>query len=197
MKYVYIALGIIVVLGGVGFWFMQSYNGLVTKDEAVRSAWAEVDNNYQRRLDLVPQLVESVKGSSNFEESTLLAVTEARSKVSSMAINPTDFDPASIAAYEQNQGALSTALGRLLVTVESYPELKSVVVFQDLVAQLEGTENRIAVARRDYSQRVESFNAAIKRFPGSLVASFAGFSERGYFKADAGAEKAPKVDFSN
>lgn len=197
MKYVYIILGLIVILGGIGFWFMQSYNALVTKNEAVRSAWAQVDNNYQRRLELIPNLVATVEGASDFEKSTLTAVTEARAKVSSMQINPTDLGPEAIAAYDANQGALSSALGRLLVTVESYPQLKSVVVFQDLVAQLEGTENRIATARRDYSNQVEGFNATIKRFPGSIVASFAGFEEKGYFTADAGAEEAPKVDFSN
>ncbi len=197
MKYVYIGLGIVVVLAGVGFWAMQSYNALVAKHEAVRSAWAQVDNNYQRRLELIPNLVATVEGAADFEKSTLTAVTEARAKVSSMQINPTDLGPEAIAAYEANQGALSTALGRLLVTVESYPQLKSVVVFQDLLAQLEGTENRIAVARRDYSKEVEGFNVMIKRFPGSIVAAFAGYSEKGYFTATPGADKAPTVDFAN
>lgn len=192
-----IALGVVVIIAlGVG----AVYNGLVSSDQNVRSHWAQVENVYQRRLDLVPNLVETVKGAANFEKSTYTAVTEARSKASgalqNAAVNPAG-DARSVAEVQQTQGELSSALGRLMVVVENYPDLKATQNFRDLQTQLEGTENRIAVERMRFNEAAQAFNAKRLSFPTNLVASLFGnrFAEKSYFKAEASAQTAPKVKF--
>lgn len=172
-----------------------SYNSMVNMDENVKSKWGEVQTQYQRRSDLVPNLVATVKGQANFETSTLTAVTEARAKATSIQVDPTKLTPETIQKYQAAQGQLSTALGRLLVASENYPNLRSNDAFNNLQAQLEGTENRISVARRDFNEAVQTYNSKIRSFPANITAKMFGFTEKGYFAAEAGAEKAPKVQF--
>lgn len=187
-----VALAVLVV----GLWAVGAYNGIVGKSEAVKTAWAQVENQYQRRADLVPNLVEVVKGSSKFEKETLTAVVEARAKVGQVTLGKGVLeDPAAFKKFEEAQGGLSSALSRLMVVVEKYPELKSTQGFRDLQVQLEGTENRVTVARMDFNNSAQDYNTAIKRFPGSLVAGFGHFSERPYFQAAPEAAKAPVVKF--
>lgn len=192
-----IIVGVVVVLGLlVG----SSYNGLVSRDQQVQSQWGQVQNVYQRRLDLVPNLVETVKGAAGFEKSTYLAVTEARAKaegaLGSAGANPAN-DPGKIAQVQQTQGELSSALSRLMVVVENYPDLKATANFRDLQAQLEGTENRITVERMRFNDAAQAFNAKRLSFPTNLVAGLFGsrFAEKAYFKADEGASKPPQVKF--
>lgn len=191
-----VLLVVVVVLGGAFMWGKGIYNGFVGFDEAVTSAWSQVENNYQRRMDLIPNLVETVKGAAEFEQETFTAVAEARSKAGEVQLtSETLRDPQALARFEQAQGELSSALSRLLVTVERYPELKATDAFRDLQAQLEGTENRITVARRDFNEAVRAYNTSIRRFPANLVAGFTGFEQRPYFEAREGADEAPKVEF--
>lgn len=175
---------------------VSTYNALVTLDQKVQGQWAQVENVYQRRADLVPNLVETVKGAAAFEKETFTAVTEARSKVAA-ASGPAPADAASLQKYQQAQDQLSSALTRLLVVVEKYPDLKATQNFRDLQAQLEGTENRIAVERMRFNEAAREFNTRRDSFPTVLFASFFGgrFQEKGYFRAEPGAEKAPKVQF--
>ena len=181
----------------IAFWYMGTYNSLVNRQESVNGAWAQVQNVYQRRLDLVPNLVETVKGAANFERSTLSAVVEARSRVGSLTVDKSLLnDPAQFKKFEAAQGELSGALSRLLAVAENYPILKATENFRDLQVQLEGTENRIAVERRSFNEAVISYNVAIRRVPASIVAGMAGFKERPYFEAAPEAAKAPKVDFA-
>lgn len=182
----------ILLLGGCG---CSGYNGLVQKDQNVKSKWANVESDYQRRSDLVPNLVNTVKGAANFEQETLTQVIEARSKATQTTVNAGDLSPEKIAAFQKAQGELSGAIGRLLVSVERYPELKATEAFRDLQAQLEGTENRIKVSRNDFNAAVQDYNTSVKKFPMVLFSGIFGFTEKGYFTADAGAEKAPTVDF--
>ena len=180
------------------FYGISVNNGLVSKEEGVNSAWAQVENQYQRRADLVPNLVNTVRGAANFEQETLTAVVEARSQATSINVSADDLtDPAKIAQFQQAQAQLSGALSRLLVTVERYPELQANANFRYLQAQLEGTENRIATERKRFNDAAQSYNTSIRRFPASLIASIGGFDQKAYFEADAGAEQAPTVDFSN
>lgn len=172
-----------------------SYNSMVKLDENVKSKWGAVQSQYQRRADLIPNLVNTVKGAANFEKGTLTAVTEARAKATSIQVDPTKLTPESIKAYQAAQGELSAALGRLLSVTENYPDLKANENFKDLQVQLEGTENRINVARLDFNQAVQDYNSKIRAFPANLTAKMFGFSEKGYFTAEAGADKAPKVEF--
>jgi LemA protein len=172
------------------------YNNLQSADEQIAAAWAEVLNQYQRRADLIPNLVETVKGFAAQEQEVLVGVTEARSKVSSIQATPELInDPEAFAQFQAAQGELSSALSRLLVTVERYPELKSDANFRDLQAQLEGTENRITVERQRYNERAQAYNTARLRFPAVVFARLMGFGEKAYFKAAAGADQAPQVDF--
>jgi LemA protein len=179
---------------------VSSYNGLVGLDQDVKAEWAQVENVYQRRLDLVPNLVATVKGAAAFEKDTFTAVTEARSRAASVsgasAARPPS-DPAELKKYEEAQNQLSSALSRLLVVVEKYPDLKATQNFRDLQAQLEGTENRIAIERMRFNEATQSFNTKRISFPTSVLASFFGsrFQEKGYFRADPGAAKAPQVAF--
>jgi LemA protein len=180
----------------VALWAVGAYNGIVGRNEAVSTAWAQVENQYQRRADLVPNLVEVVKGSSKFEKDTLTAVVEARARVGQLTVGKDVLqDPAAFKKFEEAQGGLSSALSRLMVVVEKYPELKSAQGFRDLQVQLEGTENRVAVARMDFNNAAQGYNTSIKRFPGSIVAGFGGFKERPYFSAAPEAAKAPAVRF--
>jgi LemA protein len=173
------------------------YNKLVTKEETVNQQWANVENVYQRRSDLIPNLVATVKGVANFEQSTLTAVIEARAKATSVNINPKNLDEASLQKFQQAQDGLSSAIGRLMVVVERYPELKATQNFSELQAQLEGTENRIAVERRTFNEVAQNYNAYLRSFPAAMFAGMFGFQKKAYFQAQAGAENAPKVDFAN
>ncbi len=194
---------ILAVLGGlllIGFlvvgWGVSVYNRLVSLDEGVKSAWSQVENQYQRRYDLIPNLVETVKGYAKQEREVLENVTNARSRVGQLTVTPEILnDPDAFAKFQQAQDGLSSALSRLLAVVENYPNLKSNENFLTLQAQLEGTENRISVERRRFNETVQSFNTTIRRFPASFVASFTSFREKAYFKAAAGAEQAAQVKF--
>jgi len=199
-----IALGCLGVVIGLAvilvFLVIGSYNSLVTLDQRVTSQWAQVENVYQRRADLVPNLVETVKGAAAFEKDTFTAVTEARSKVGQItpaAAQSIINDPNAFAKFQQAQDGLSSALSRLMVVVEKYPDLKATQNFRDLQSQLEGTENRIAVERMRFNEEAKAFNTKRMRFPTVLIAGFFGsrFNEKPYFKAQAGAETAPKVQF--
>jgi len=172
-----------------------SYNSMVKMDENVKGKWGNVQTQYQRRADLIPNLVNTVKGEANFEKSTLTEVTEARAKATSIQVDPTKLTPETIQKYQAAQGQLSTALGRLLVASENYPNLKSNSAFEGLQAQLEGTENRITVARKDFNDAVQEYNSKIRSFPANLTAKMFGFSEKGYFQADPASAKAPTVQF--
>ncbi len=184
------AVGIFIYTKAVG-----SYNQFVTQDEVVNGTWAEVETQYQRRADLIPNLVSTVKGYAEFEQETLTGVIEARSKATSMTIDPTNLTQENLAQFQQAQDQLSGALSRLLVTVERYPDLKANQNFLELQAQLEGTENRIAVARRNFNESVVTYNQNIRTFPNNIFAGWYGFEGKGTFKASEGAENAPTVQF--
>ncbi len=190
-----IGLGVVLLLV---FYGISVNNGLVSQEENVEGAWAQVENQYQRRADLIPNLVNTVKGAANFEQETLTSVIEARSKATSINISATDLnDSAKLAQFQEAQNQLSGALSRLLVTVEKYPELKANANFRDLQSQLEGTENRIATERKRFNDAAQGYNTAIRKFPSSIFASIGGFERKAYFEADKGAENAPTVDFNN
>ncbi len=171
------------------------YNTMVEKDESVETAWANVQNAYQRRADLVPNLVNTVKGAANFEQETLTQVIEARAKATSVNISADNLTPENIQQFQAAQGQLSGALSRLLATVEAYPELKANQNFLELQAQLEGTENRIAVERRKFNEAVQDYNTTVRSFPNNLMAGMFGFERKGHFEAEAGAQTAPTVQF--
>ena len=184
----------------IGFVILASqsscgYNTMVQKDETVDSQWANVQNAYQRRADLVPNLVNTVKGAANFEKETLTQVIEARAKATSVNINPGDLTPENLQKFQAAQGELSGALSRLLVSVERYPELKANQNFLELQAQLEGTENRIAVERRKFNETVQDYNSYIRSFPRNFIAGWFDFDKKGYFEADTNAQTAPTVQF--
>lgn len=172
------------------------YNKMVKLDETVQQAWAQVENVYQRRADLIPNLVKTVQGAAEFEKGTLESVVNARSKASSMQIDPSNLTEENIAKFQQVQDELSSALNRLMVVVERYPELKANQNFLELQAQLEGTENRIAVERKKFNETVQNYNTVIRRFPNNIFAGMFNFDKKGYFKAKEGAENAPEVDFN-
>jgi LemA protein len=175
---------------------ISAYNNLVNLNERVNASWSQVENQYQRRSDLIPNLVNTVKGYANFERGVLTDVTNARAKVSQMTVTPEVLNnPQAFQRFEQSQGQLSNALSRLLVTVENYPDLKANENFLQLQAQLEGTENRIAVERRKFNQTVQEYNTTIKTFPNSLFAGTFGFGQKQYFKSTPGSETPPKVEF--
>ena len=188
-----IAVAVIVLLA---IWGISKYNGLVTIDQNVKNKWSQVENQYQRRSDLIPNLVNVVKGYTSHERETLEGVINARSKATSTTINANDMDEAALQRFQQNQDALSSALSRLMVVVEKYPDLKANEQFRDLSSQLEGTENRITTARRDFNDAAQKYNTHRNKFPTVIVAGLAGFRERPYFTAQAGSEVAPTVDFS-
>ncbi|MBR5877145.1 MAG: LemA family protein [Alistipes sp.] len=173
----------------------STYNGMVEKEEAVRSAWANVETQYQRRADLIPNLVSTVKGYAQHEESTLKAVVDARAKATSVNITPDQLNEQSIAEYQKAQSAVTSALGRLIAVSENYPDLKANQNFLELQAQLEGTENRISVARKQFNDTTQLYNTSVRKFPANLVAMIFGFDQKPYFEADASASSAPKVEF--
>lgn len=183
-----------VVLAGF-FWVKNVYNRMVVSDENVQATWAQVENVYQRRADLIPNLVATVKGYAEHESATLENVTAARAKATQITVSPEDLTEESIARFNEAQGELSSAIGRLLMVTENYPDLKANQNFLDLQAQLEGTENRITTERMKFNEAAKQFNTEIRRFPDNIVASMFGFEKKGYFEAQAGAETAPKVEF--
>ncbi len=191
-----VLLIVVLLLGFAGCAGCGTYNTLVSQDEAVEQSWADVETQYQRRADLIPNLVNTVKGAANFEQETLESVTEARARATSINVSADDLnDPEKIRQFQEAQSQLSGALGRLLAVAENYPQLQATAAFRDLQVELAGTENRIAVARRDYNGAVQGYNTAVRRFPANVVASFTGFDRRTPFEADAGAENAPTVAF--
>ncbi|MEY2704605.1 MAG: hypothetical protein RL407_667 [Bacteroidota bacterium] len=196
MKKILIPVGIIAVLGVLIYAkAVSAYNQFVQAEETINGQWAEVETQYQRRADLIPNLVNTVKGYADFEQETLTGVVEARAKATSVQIDPTQLTPEKLAEFQQAQDQLSGALSRLLVTVEKYPDLKANQNFLELQAQLEGTENRISVARKKFNESVQGYNTSIRTFPNNLFAGWYGFVAKGYFEAAAGAENAPTVQF--
>lgn len=191
-----ISVGVILLLSAVMiFSGVSKYNKLVSLEENVNEKWSQVENVYQRRADLIPNLVNTVKGYAEHEQQTLTKVIEARSKATSIDVDPNNLNPEALQNFQQAQKGLSSALSRLMVVVERYPELKASQNFRDLQAQLEGTENRISVERRKFNQAARAYNTAIRKFPTNLIANSMGFEKKAYFEADQGAEKAPEVNF--
>ena len=190
-----VVIGIVAVVVLLALVSGCGYNGLVKLDENVKSKWGTVQTQYQRRADLIPNLVSTVKGAAKFEQGTLTAVTEARAKATQMTVKADDLSPENIAKFQAAQGQLSQALGKLLSITENYPELRATEQFRDLSVQLEGTENRITVARKDFNDAVQEYNGKIRAFPTNLTAGLLGFKVKGYFEADAAAANAPKVEF--
>lgn len=184
-----------IILGLLVLWGVGGYNGLVSSREGVNKAWANVEAQYQRRSDLIPNLVATVKGAADFEKSTLEAVTQARANATSIKIDPNNLTPEKLQEFQQAQAQLGGALGRLLAVAENYPQLRAVQNFTDLQAQLEGTENRINEARRQYNEAARDYNTSRAKFPRVILANLFGFKDRPYFEADKGAEKAPEVKF--
>jgi len=193
LKTVLIIVGIVIVLAAM---FVKPYNKMVQKDEECSKAWANVENAYQRRMDLIPNLVKTVQGAADYEKGTLEAVINARAKATSVQVDPSNLTEESIAQFQAAQDQLSSALSRLMVVVERYPELKATKEFEDLMKSLEGTENRIANARKQFNETVNDYNSYIRRFPNNIIAGMFNFDKKGYFKATEGADKAPDVEFN-
>ena len=191
-KWIWIVLAILVI---GGFFFYSSYNRLVSREEAVNGAWANVETQYQRRSDLIPNLVNTVKGYAEHERTTLEEVTDARTRATSINLSVDELTPEQLERYQAAQAEVRTALGRLLAVAENYPDLKANENFRELQAQLEGTENRISVARQDFNQAAESYNRTVRRFPTNLVAGMFGFERKPYFEASEGSETVPEVKF--
>ncbi|MCK9321889.1 MAG: LemA family protein [Bacteroidales bacterium] len=191
-------INIIVIIGIIAIiaiWVITAYNGLVKKDEACSQQWSKVESQYQRRLDLIPNLVNTVKGYASHEKETLTDVVNARNIASSSKVDPNNLTQESLDKYQQSQAALKSSLDRLMVVVERYPDLKANQNFLELQSQLEGTENRIAVERQNFADIVNAFNSKLRRFPTNIIAGMFGFERKAYFAADKGAETAPKVEF--
>ncbi len=186
------AVAVVVV---ILLWGVTGYNGLVSMDEGVQGKWANVETQYQRRADLIPNLVNTVKGYATHEKTTLESVIKARSEATSVKIDPENLTPEKMKQYQEAQGNVSSALGKLLMVAENYPELKANENFLELQSQLEGTENRITVARKDFNDAAKEYNTAIRRFPKNILAGMFGFEKKAYFEAEKGAEKAPEVKF--
>lgn len=184
---------VVVVLAAI--WTCSSYNGLVSKQEAVEKAWSNVETQYQRRADLIPNLVATVKGYAAHEQNTLTEVVEARAQATSINLSADELTPENLARYQTAQGEVRSALGRLLAVAENYPDLKANRNFSELQAQLEGTENRISVARSAFNETAQQYNVAVRRFPSNIVAALFGFDVKGYFEADAASAAAPRVEF--
>ena len=187
-----IPVGILVV---VVLWAIGGYNGMVKMDEQVQNSWANVETQYQRRADLIPNLVSTVKGYAKHEQQTLEEVVKARSEATQLKVDAENLTPEKLAAFQKAQSGVSSALGRLLAVAENYPDLKANQNFLELQSQLEGTENRITVARKDFNDTAKSYNQAIRQFPKNILAGLFGFEKKSYFEAEAGSEKAPKVEF--
>ena len=187
-----IPVGILVV---IVLWAIGGYNGMVEMDEQVQNSWANVETQYQRRADLIPNLVSTVKGYAKHEQQTLEDVVKARSEATQVKVDAENLTPEKLAAFQKAQSGVSSALGRLLAVAENYPDLKANQNFLELQSQLEGTENRITVARKDFNDTAKSYNQAIRQFPKNILAGLFGFEKKSYFEAEAGSEKAPKVEF--
>ena len=183
------------VVAAVVVWLIGAYNGMVTAEEGVQSAWSQVENVYQRRMDLIPNLVSTVKGYASHEAETLEGIVNARSKATQVTVDPENLTPEELQKFNEAQGELSGALGKLLAITEAYPDLKANQNFLELQAQLEGTENRIATERKKFNEVAMGYNTLIRRFPKSIIASVFGFERKGYFEAQEGAENAPKFEF--
>lgn len=194
-KGIIVTLVIVGVLVIIFLWGMGGYNQMVSQEEGVTSAWSQVENVYQRRADLIPNLVATVKGYAAHEQETLEGVVNARAKATQTTIDPANMTPEAMAKFQAAQGELSTALGKLMVVVERYPDLKANQNFLELQAQLEGTENRITVERQKFNDAAKSFNTLIRKFPKNIIAGMFGFERKEYFEAKEGAEEAPKVEF--
>ncbi|MEY4703321.1 MAG: hypothetical protein RIR96_1218 [Bacteroidota bacterium] len=177
----------------VGFWSCNGYNGLVSSDQGLQKVWSNVETNYQRRTDLYNSIIKTIEGSAKFEKSTLKEVIEARSKATQLKVDIND--PASLEAYQKAQSNLQGSFSRLMAIAESYPELKTTKQFGDFQTQIEGTENRINIARQDYNKAIETYNLKVKRFPGNILAGIFGFGAKPYYKADEGTDKAPEIKF--
>lgn len=190
-----VLIGIVAIVAVLALFSGCGYNSLVKLDEDVKTKWGAVEAQYQRRADLIPNLVSTVKGAAKFEQSTLTAVIEARSKASQITVDPNKLTEENMQKYQQAQGQITQALGRLMVLTENYPQLKATDQFRDLSAQLEGTENRITVARTDYNSSVQVYNTKVRSFPNNLTAGMFGFGQKAAFKADAGSQNSPKVEF--
>ncbi len=190
-----ILIAVAAVVLGIFFWFQGNYNNMVKMDEGVQAAWSQVENVYQRRADLIPNLVATVKGYASHEQQTLEGVISARSKATQITVNPEDLTSEQLAKYQKAQGELGSALGKLLAITENYPDLKANTNFLELQAQLEGTENRIAVERKKFNDAARVYNTTIRQFPKNIVAGMFGFEKKPYFEAQEGAEQAPKVEF--
>lgn len=186
---------IIVILAVIAVWGITGYNGLVKSDEAVSTAWSNIENQYQRRADLIPNLVNTVKGYASHEKETLDAVVAARARATQVTVDAENMTPEMLQQYQKSQGEVGAALGRLLAVAESYPELKANTNFLELQAQLEGTENRISVERRNFNEVAKQYNTSIRTFPRNILAGMFGFEKRPYFEAQEGAESAPVVQF--
>lgn len=196
MKKILIVLGILFVIGFIIYrMFAGTYNTMVELQETIPKEWAQVESQYQRRADLIPNLVNTVKGYAKFEQETLTKVIEARASATQVKVDPSNITPEQLQQFQQAQNGVSSALSRLLVVAENYPDLKANQNFLDLQAQLEGTENRIAVARNRFNEVVQPYNVYIKRFPANLLAGMYGFTPKGYFEATKGSENAPSVQF--
>ena len=189
-----IVAAVAIVLACFG-WVKSTYNGFVQQQEGVEAAWAQVENVYQRRADLIPNLVATVKGYAKHEQETLDKVVSARAKATQITVDPTNLTAESLKKYQEAQGELGSALGKLLAITENYPDLKANENFLQLQAQLEVTENRITVERKTFNEVAQSYNSAIRQFPGNILAGIFGFERKPYFEAESGAEKAPKVEF--
>ncbi len=195
-KALWITIAIIVVLLFVGYsWVKGTYNTMVTQDEGVKTAWSQVENQYQRRMDLIPNLVNTVKGYATHEKETLEGVVSARAEATKTTIDPSNLNEESMKKFQAAQGELSSALSRLMLVIERYPDLKANQNFSELQAQLEGTENRISVERKRFNETAQSYNTYIRSFPTNILAGMFGFQPKAYFSAESGAEKAPKVEF--
>ena len=186
---------IVIIFVSLFSWVKGTYNTMVTQDESVKTAWSQVENQYQRRMDLIPNLVNTVKGYATHEKETLEGVINARSEATKTTIDPSNLDEASLQRFQAVQGELSSALSRLMVVIERYPELKANQNFSELQAQLEGTENRITVERKRFNEVAQAYNTYIRSFPNNLLAGMFGFQTKAYFTAEPGSEKAPKVEF--
>ena len=190
-----IVIVIVVILFIIYRLFAGTYNKMVAADETVANAWSQVENVYQRRLDLIPNLVATVKGAADFEQTTLTKVIEARASATQVRVDPKNLTPEALQKFQEAQGQLSSALGRLMVVAEQYPNLKANQNFLDLQSQLEGTENRITVERMKFNDAAQAFNTYVRKFPQNLIAGMFGFSRKAYFEAEKGAAKPPQVDF--
>ena len=186
----YVILGLVVILF---FWGCSAYNGLIGVDQQVKSKWGDVETNYQRRTDLYNSVIKTISASANFEKSVLTDVVAARAKATSVNVDIND--PKSLEAYQQAQAGLQSSFSKLLAVVENYPDLKTTKAFQDFQAQIEGTENRINVARKDYNTAVQGYNLKVKTFPNNIFAGIFGYREKPFYKSDPGSEKAPDVNF--